>query len=160
MRAFTAKDKKAVKAIAEIFRENPRIETEKVITELGIGEALASVLDASGTPTRVVRVLVRPPYSQMGPIPDIERNAIMTMSPFADKYKETIDRESAYEMLKKKAEKSKASQAAAQAASTSKTQTTRQRQGSLETFAKSMARSVGRSVGQKIIRGILGTIMK
>jgi DNA helicase HerA-like ATPase len=100
LRAFTPRDQKAVRAAAETFRPNPKIRTEQAITELGVGEALVSVLDAKGAPTPVERVLIRPPQSRVGPITEDERKPLLEMSPVGPKYDQTVDRESAYERLK------------------------------------------------------------
>lgn len=100
LRAFTPKDQKAVKIAAETFRPNPSFSTETAITELGIGEALVSVLDDKGSPTQVERVLVAPPGSRIGPMLAEERTEVMSRSPYKSIYDKTIDRESAYEILK------------------------------------------------------------
>jgi len=99
LRAFTVRDQKAVRAAAETFRLNPRLDVEKAIGELGVGEALISTLDEKGTPTPVERALVRPPESRLDVITDEERQAAIAASGLADTYGETVDRESAYEML-------------------------------------------------------------
>jgi DNA helicase HerA-like ATPase len=100
LRAFTPKDQQAVKIAAQTFRPNPAFSTESVITELGIGEALVSVLDEKGTPTPVERVLIAPPASRIGPLTDEERVQVMSRSPYKTVYEKMIDRESAYEILK------------------------------------------------------------
>ncbi len=102
LRAFTPRDQKAVNAAAETFRPNPKLDTSKVITELGKGEALVSFLEGNGTPTMVERVLIRPPSARIGPITPDERKAITSRSPIKGKYDEAIDRESAYEKLQKR----------------------------------------------------------
>jgi len=102
LRAFTPRDQKAVAAAAQTFRPNPKLDTAKVITELGKGEALVSFLEGNGTPTIVERVMIRPPTGRMGPITPEERKAIMGRSPVKGKYDTTIDAESAYEMLQKR----------------------------------------------------------
>ncbi|MDB5576667.1 MAG: hypothetical protein JWR80_1843 [Bradyrhizobium sp.] len=102
LRAFTPRDQKAVAAAAQTFRPNPKLDTAKVITELGKGEALVSFLEGNGTPAMVERVMIRPPTGRMGPITPEERNAIMGKSPVKGKYDTTIDAESAYEMLQKR----------------------------------------------------------
>ncbi|MSP47896.1 MAG: DUF853 family protein [Alphaproteobacteria bacterium] len=101
LRAFTPKDQKTVRAVAETFRASPGLDTEKVISELAIGEALVSVLDARGTPTPVVRALIRPPASRLGAITPEERRAALAMSPIGGRYDQTVDRESAFEQLAK-----------------------------------------------------------
>ena len=102
LRAFTPRDQKAVAAAAQTFRPNPKLDTAKVITELGKGEALVSFLEGNGTPAMVERVMIRPPTGRMGPITPAERKAIMGKSPVKGKYDTTVDAESAYEMLQKR----------------------------------------------------------
>src|SRR3954467_2347031 len=102
LRAFTPRDQKAVRAAAETFRANPKLDTAKVIMELGKGEALVSFLEGNGTPSMVERVLVRPPSARIGPITPDERKAIMDASPVKGKYDTAIDAESAYEILQKR----------------------------------------------------------
>jgi DNA helicase HerA-like ATPase len=102
LRAFTPRDQKAVKAAAQTFRPNPKLDTARVIMELGKGEALVSFLEGGGTPTMVERVLIRPPAARIGPITAEERKAIMSRSPLKGKYDTAVDAESAYEMLQKR----------------------------------------------------------
>ncbi len=102
LRAFTPRDQKAVAAAAQTFRPNPKLDTAKVIMELGKGEALVSFLEGNGTPAMVERVLIRPPSGRIGPITPQERKAIMDDSPVKGKYDTAIDSESAYEMLQKR----------------------------------------------------------
>ena len=104
LRAYTPTERKGVKAAAQSFRPNPAIDTETAITELGMGEALVSSLDAKGAPTMVERTLIRPPSSRLGPATDAERAAVQALSPVATKYDTTVDRESAYEILTSKEE--------------------------------------------------------
>jgi DNA helicase HerA-like ATPase len=116
LRAFTPRDQRAVRAAAETFRANPGLNVAAAISELGVGEALVSFLDASGTPGVVERALVVPPRSQIGPISREQRLRIVNWSPFQGKYDRPIDRESAYELLKAKAERAARVDAAAEAA--------------------------------------------
>jgi hypothetical protein len=102
LRAFTPRDQKAVAAAAQTFRPNPKLDTAKVIMELGKGEALVSFLEGNGTPAMVERVMIRPPSARIGPITPEERKAIMDASPVKGKYDTTVDAESAYEMLQKR----------------------------------------------------------
>lgn len=102
LRAFTPRDQKAVAAAAQTFRPNPKLDTAKVIMELGKGEALVSFLEGNGTPTMVERVLIRPPSARIGPITPEERKAIMDASPVKGKYDTAVDAESAYEMIQKR----------------------------------------------------------
>jgi DNA helicase HerA-like ATPase len=102
LRAFTPRDQKAVTAGAQTFRPNPKLDTARVIMELGKGEALVSFLEGGGTPAMVERVMIRPPTGRIGPITSEERKAIMNNSPVKGKYDTAIDAESAYEMLQKR----------------------------------------------------------
>ncbi|MEO1293092.1 MAG: helicase HerA-like domain-containing protein, partial [Pseudomonadota bacterium] len=108
LRAFTPRDRKALKAAAETFRPNPAFDTGEVITALGVGEALVSTLEKKGVPTVVERTLIRPPSSQIGPVTPEERAGVMAGSPLTGLYDETLDRESAFEVLKKRAEEAAA----------------------------------------------------
>ncbi len=103
LRAYTPRDQKAVRAAATTFRPNPSLDTERVITELGVGEALVSTLGPKGVPSMVERTLIRPPSGRMGPLTDAERKALIARSPVLGIYDEPVDRESAYEMLKARA---------------------------------------------------------
>ncbi|MEM9349466.1 MAG: helicase HerA-like domain-containing protein, partial [Pseudomonadota bacterium] len=116
LRAFTARDKKAMRMAAETYRENPRFDTEQAIREVGVGEAVTSMLQKKGVPGIVERTLIRPPSSQLGPISDLERKGVMAGSPVAGKYEALQDRESAFEMLKARADKAAAEAEAAEAA--------------------------------------------
>jgi DNA helicase HerA-like ATPase len=102
LRAFTPRDQKAVQAAAQTFRPNPKLDTARVIMELGKGEALVSFLEGGGTPAMVERIMVRPPTGRIGPITPEERKAIMNKSPVKGKYETSVDAESAYEMLQKR----------------------------------------------------------
>jgi DNA helicase HerA-like ATPase len=167
LRAFTPKDKKAVKAAAETFRANPAFDTVEVIGNLGVGEALISTLDSKGVPSRVERTLMAPPRSQFGPLTEEERNRILSRSPIKSTYDQILDRESAYELLKEREEeliKRREAQAREEAAEKEARKASRSRGGSRrqsagEAFVKSVARAVGSSLGRQIIRGILGSII-
>ena len=104
LRAYTPKDRKVIRSVADSFRANPAFDTESVITELGTGEALVSVLNAKGAPQPVQRTLIRPPESRIGPLKKAERKAKLVDSPMAGKYDQAVDRESAYELLRQRAE--------------------------------------------------------
>lgn len=165
LRAFTPKDRKAIRTVAENFPENPDLDTEATLTDLGIGEALVSALNDDGSPTPVQRTLIRPPESRIGPLDDDERTQRVQRSPLRGRYEDTVDRESAFEMLKARAEaqEAEAARAAAQeaeskqAASTSRS-SGRQRQTPTEAFVKSTARAIGSQLGRQLIRGILGSL--
>jgi DNA helicase HerA-like ATPase len=102
LRAYTPRDQKAVQAAAQTFRPNPKLDTAKIIMELGKGEALVSFLEGNGVPAMVERALIRPPSARIGPITPEERRAIMDASPVKGKYDTAIDSESAYEILQKR----------------------------------------------------------
>jgi hypothetical protein len=102
LRAFTPRDQKAVAAAAETFRPNPKLDTAQFITQLGRGEALVSFLEGDGTPSIVDRILVRPPSARIGPVTPEERKAVIDKSPLKGKYEETVDPESAYEILQRR----------------------------------------------------------
>src|SRR5262249_20002972 len=102
LRAFTPRDQKAVQAAAQTFRHNPKLDTARVIMELGKGEALVSFLEGGGTPSMVERVMIRPPSARIGPVTPEERKAIMNASPVKGKYDTAVDDESAYEMIQKR----------------------------------------------------------
>ncbi len=104
LRAYTPREQKAVKASAETFRPNPDFDCATAITQLGVGEALVSTLEAKGVPSMVQRTLIRPPSSRLGPISDQEREKIQAVSPVSGQYDKPIDRESAFEILQKRAE--------------------------------------------------------
>jgi DNA helicase HerA-like ATPase len=155
LRAFTPRDQKAVKAAAETFRANPRLDTAKAITELGVGEALVSMQDEKGTPTVVERAWVAPPRSRLAPLSPEEIKGVVQGSVLFGTYEKTIDRESAYEKLKAKAERV---QGEAEAAAVEKKQPKSQAEELLGALAKSAAHAIGSQVGRQIIRGVLGSL--
>ncbi len=159
LRAFTARDQKAVRAAAETFRANESLDVAKVITELAVGEALVSFLDEKGTPGVVQRAWVVPPASQFPPIESSERKALMAQSLVAGAYDNAVDRESAFEKLRARAEESaKAAEQQAEekaAAKASRGESSRS-DSMLESFGKSVLRSAGSSIGRQLIRGVLG----
>ncbi len=160
LRAFTPKDLKAVKTAASTFRQNPKLDTAKLITELGIGEALVSTLDANGRPTPVERVLIRPPESRIGPLTDAEREEHLARSPLAGRYDQAVERESAYERLQARADAEAAAQASTQTSRGGETPRGRSRQGVAEAMVTSAARAIGSQIGRQIIRGVLGSILR
>ena len=111
LRAYTPKEQKAVRAAASSFRENPSFDTEQAITDLGVDEALVSLLDGKGVPGIVGRTLIRPPASRLGPAKLAERKAIIEDSPFVGVYEEVVDRVSAYEVLEKRTSQDKTEKA-------------------------------------------------
>ena len=166
LRAFTPKDQKAVKAAAETMRPNPKLKIAAAITELGVGEALVSLLDEKGRPGITERALIVPPGSQLGPITDQERSERVRASGLGATYDKPVDRESAYEKLKARAEqavdpaKEKESSIASDILfGRTGPRGGRQSQGVLEAMTKSAARTVGSSVARELIRGVLGSLL-
>ena len=158
LRAFTPRDQKTVKAAAQTFRANPKLNVEKVITELAVGEALVSVLDEKGTPSVVERAFVYPPRSRLTPLTPEERRQIIQGSVLQGHYERTVDRESAYERLRAKADSSPSGAgptvSAPRRAAEAKPETVK----ILEAMAKSAAHAVGSQIGRQIIRGVLGSL--
>jgi len=164
LRAFTPRDQKAVKSAADTFRSNPKVDVATAITELGVGEALVSFLDEKGIPTPVELTFICPPGSRIGPISDGERMDVVNTSNVAGFYEKSVDRESAYEILKVRTEQT-ATEAKADEGfdwggmfGGSKKSTSRS-DGVLEAAAKSAARAIGSQLGRQIIRGVLGSIL-
>ena len=152
LRAFTPRDQKAVKAAAQTFRQNPKLDVEAAITELGVGEALVSFLDKKGRPNIVDRALIYPPQSQLPPLTPAERQGIIKQSSIYGHYEKGVDRESAYEMLK--ARTPEAGPPVAKSGSSWQSEA-----GSLlGALGKSAARAIGSQVGREIMRGVLGSI--
>lgn len=171
LRAYTPKEQEAVKVAAKSFRENPDLDTVKTITELGVGEVLISTLDAKGIPTMVDRAYVIGPVSQVGPVTPEQRQKIMEQSLVAGVYEKAVDRESAYEILKARAEEAAAAaqraaedEAAQKAEAEAAKEAARTERASgrtdsvYEALGKSVARSAGSSLGREIVRGVLGSI--
>jgi len=172
LRAFTPRDQKAVRAAAETFRDNHAIEEAEAIMQLGVGEALVSLLDAKGTPEVVDRTLIAPPSARVGPISPQERQAIISASPLAGKYDTMVDRESAFEMLQARAAKD----ASASGAGSGLLGTLggilggifgkgdKKRMSPAELAARSAiqsaARSAGTQIARQILRGVLGGMSK
>lgn len=162
LRAFTPKDQKAVKAAAQTFRQNPSLDTEKTIVELGVGEALFSILDENGSPTLVEKVNIIPPQSRIGALTANEQKTIIDRSPLMGVYETTLDRESAFEVITKKMDV-KQTEESVESPKETATETQprprgRPRQSVTEVLIKSTARTVGSQVGRQIIRGLLGSI--
>jgi hypothetical protein len=180
LRAFTPRDEKAVRAAAETFRSNPKLDTAAVITQLAVGEGLISLLDESGTPSPVERGFVLPPSSRIGPVTSAERQQVIQASVLFGHYEKSVDRESAYERLKGRAEtaavppvRTSSSEDRPQSPSSSRSSGGwtdalggmfgnfggGRRQGLPEAFAKSAAHAIGSQVGRQIVRGVLGGIL-
>ena len=179
LRAFTPRDQKAVKATATTMRPKPGLDIEAAITELAVGEALVSFLDAKGRPSVTERVYVLPPGSQLGPITAQQRQALMAQSLVAGVYEKAVDRESAYEKLKGRAENAPDAPPAVATKTSSGTSAAKpegegsflndllfgttgprggRKDGLVQTMAKSAVRTVGTNVGKEILRGVLGGI--
>jgi len=186
LRAFTPKDQKAVRASAETMRDNEHLDEIAAIMDMGVGEALVSMLDAKGTPGITERAFILPPQGRIGPITPAERAAIMQNSLVAGHYEKQVDRESAYEVLKGRAAQSPSPESAPQTAPQTTPHIPSQpaqtdnsggmfgglgsvlgdmiggrggrREGVAEALAKSAARAVGSQVGRSIIRGVLGSL--
>lgn len=172
LRAFTPRDQKAVRAAAETFRANPGLDVEAAITELAVGEALVSLLDEKGRPHPVERALIVPPRSQLGPITPEQRQAIIKQSVLYGHYEAQVDRESAYEKLKGRAELSPSTATPSSETEGEKSASggwldsiggmlggSSRRQGVAEAAIKSAARTIGSQLGREIIRGVLGSIL-
>ena len=182
LRAFTPKEKRVIKAAAETFRPNPDFKAVDVITELGIGEALVSTLLKKGVPSMVEQTLIRPPSSRMGPVTAKERKVIITQSEMDTKYKKRIDRRSAYEILKERAEaaveeaerlaaekekakererkaKEKAKKKSARSRSTGRRRSSG-RQSVGEAALKTAARTASSTLVRSLMRSIMGTLKK
>ncbi|TAI63547.1 helicase HerA-like domain-containing protein [Bradyrhizobium sp. Leo170] len=170
LRAFTPRDQKAVAAAAQTFRPNPKLDTARVIMELGKGEALVSFLEGSGTPSMVERVMIRPPSARIGPVTPEERKKIIDASPFKGKYDTAIDSESAYEILQKRIEGTAPPADGSEAGGgggilgqigdiAATIFGTNVRRGRLST-GQVIARNVTRSVTNKVIGGIVADVGK
>lgn len=175
LRAYTPRDQKAVKAAAETFRVNPNVDVVTAITELGVGEALVSFLDEKGAPKPVERSYVCPPESRIGPANEVERAAVIASSHINNKYEVLVDRESAYELLTKRAEvQVPTKEEVAKVEEATKEQAddrgfdwggvltgerVKQSDSTTERVAKKAMQSFGAQIGRAILRGVLGTIL-
>ncbi len=166
LRAFTPKDQKAVRTAAQTLRSNPALDVEAVISQLGVGEALVSVLDEKGQPTMVERVLIAPPQSRIGPLIEEERQQHLSRSPLASKYNSVLDRESAYELLQKRgevlmaqAEEAQQQQQQQQQHKSSRPAASSHGDSIVTALAKSAARAIGSQLGRQIVRGVLGSLL-
>jgi hypothetical protein len=177
LRAFTPRDQKAVRTAAETFVPNPSLDTARAISELGVGEALVSTLQGGGQPSMVERTLMAPPGCRLGAITPEERSALRAQSGMAGKYDAPLDRDSASEMLERRAAAGgagggdAAGTPAPDAASAGKPPAgtngrlhdflwgTGRRQGAVEAMTKSAARTVGNQLGRSLLRGLLGGLL-
>ncbi len=167
LRAFTPKQQKAIKSAAQTYRANPDFKVEKAITDLGVGEALVSTLEGKGKPSIVQRTMIRPPCSKLGPIDAVIRSGIMVQSVLGHVYDKTIDNESAYEVLQKRAEKAaqKAKKSEAEEKQSKKSagrKSNRQSVGeaAVKSLVRSVSSSVGRTIARELVRGILGALKR
>ncbi|QHQ35201.1 helicase HerA-like domain-containing protein [Algicella marina] len=182
LRAYTPRDQKALRAAAETFRPNPRFDTQDAIRDVGTGEALVSTLEKKGVPSVVERTLIRPPSSRLGPLDDAERKGIMASSPLTGLYDEMVDRESAFEKLRARAEtaaeEAEREAAAAERAeeeerefrnarrydgsrSSSSSRSRSSRSDSIgETLVKEVIRTAGTRSGRKFLRGVMGSLFR
>ncbi|PSL19431.1 helicase HerA-like domain-containing protein [Shimia abyssi] len=184
LRAFTARDRSALRLAAQTYRENPRFDTEEAIREVGVGEAVTSMLMKKGVPGIVERTLIRPPSSQLGPLDGAARTQAMNTSPVAGKYEAEVDRRSAYEILRERA--AKAAEAAEVAEQQEEEQDTARREFSAarrysgsrvsrsssrsmriradDSFGAAMGKMVMKELsgttGRRMVRGILGGLFK
>jgi DNA helicase HerA-like ATPase len=180
LRAFTPRDQKAVTATAQTMRPKQGLDIEAAITELAVGEALVSLLDAKGRPSETERVFILPPGSQLGPITTAQRQALMADSLVAGVYEKTIDRESAYEKIKGRAPAmdAQAVNQAKQSLSSSNAGESQgvmgevsdllfgstgprggKRDGVAQLVVRSAVRTVGSAIGREIVRGVLGGLL-
>ena len=154
LRAYTPAEQKAVRAAAKAFRENPAFDTLEVLTQLGVGEALISVLDADGVPEPVERAYILPPQSAMGTLEEYERTARVQADPLLAQYRDAVDRESAYELLTSRAESAQEPQQKEEP-SVFRQEMTRIGKRVLTSATSSMGNQLGRSVG-KAVTGVFG----
>lgn len=160
LRAFTPKDQKAVKVAAQTLRENPKLDTITAISQLGVGEALVSLLDNSGSPTVVEKTKILPPSSRIGAITDTERQTLIRNSPFFGRYETAIDNESAYEIINKRVLAKQQLEKTKEVVIEAKRPPGRPRDTIIESILKSTTRTMATQAGRQIMRGILGTIFK
>jgi DNA helicase HerA-like ATPase len=171
LRAYTPREQKAVKSAAETFRPNPDFVAVDTIKNLGVGEALVSTLEKKGVPSMVQRTLIRPPQSRLGPLTKAERKKVIGVSPVAGQYDDTLDRESAFEILQERTEQqAKAEEAERKREDAEKKRKTgsrargRKRRSSRQSVGeaamKSVTRSIASSLGRALVRGILGSLKR
>jgi DNA helicase HerA-like ATPase len=186
LRAYTPSETKAVRIAAESFRPNPGFKTEDMITALGVGEALVSTLDAKGIPTIVERTFIRPPLSQVGPCSPEARARVISASPIGPRYDAVVDRDSAFEILERKAAELEAQQTELEQPEPARSKSTRQveeqqddgggimeaifgtsrgrsgrsRQSLAETAMKTMVRQASSTIGRELMRGLMGSLRR
>jgi DNA helicase HerA-like ATPase len=161
MRAYTPREQKAIRAAAQTFRSNPGLDIEQAFSEMGVGEALVSTLQEKGVPSVVERTLVRPPTSRIGPVTEAERAEVRSRSPVGGRYDQSLDRESAAEVLQQRAERAARDRETSQPAARSRPVRRRSsRQTPTEAAVKSFLRSVSTTLGRELMRGLLGVLKK
>jgi DNA helicase HerA-like ATPase len=183
LRAYTARDREALREAARTYRDNPRLDLEEAIREVGVGEAVTSFLERKGVPGMAERTLIRPPASRLGTITEVERAEVMRGSPVAGRYEQAVDRHSAAEELARRAEAAAEDAERAEAAEEADTGEEREhsrgrryggarsggsgksgrsrRSDSVgEAFAKSFARQLGTQAGRRLVRGVLGGLFR
>ncbi|MDB6051182.1 MAG: hypothetical protein JWR17_3928 [Pseudomonas sp.] len=161
LRAFTSKEQRSLRAVADGFRPNPEFDTLAVLTELGIGEALVGTLQEKGTPERVRRVLIAPPQSRIGPLSEAERAGLIAQSPLAGRYDKAVDRESAYEMLlaRKVITKDETVAAAKQPSGGLAEMASGFFDGLAGQAMKSAMRTAANQIGRELVRGLMGSLL-
>ena len=157
LRAYTPREQKAVKAAAQSFRPNPAFDTEEAITALGTGEALVSVLEDRGIPSVVGRTMIRPPSGQLGPLSPEQRREVMSRSPVGGLYDTVMDRDSAFEVLARRAQERELDEERMKADAPVRRST---RQTPAEAAMTSFARSVANQLGRSLVRGMLGSLSR
>lgn len=160
LRSYTPKDQKAIKSAAQTFRQNESFDTAQVIGELKTGEALISFLNDEGQPNVVERAFIRPPESKIGVIDESVKKDLIDNAPLNETYKETFDRESAYEMLQNKIEKQPEEEQKTKKSTSTKKETTSKKKEKPSQFQKETSKflsTVGRQIGREIVRNIFGT---
>ncbi|WP_436891172.1 helicase HerA-like domain-containing protein [Mammaliicoccus sciuri] len=160
LRSYTPKDQKAIKSAAQTFRQNESFDTAQVIGELKTGEALISFLNDEGQPNVVERAFIRPPESKIGVIDESVKKDLIDNAPINETYKETFDRESAYEMLQNKIEKQPEEEQKTKKSQSTKKETTSKKKEKPSQFQKETSKflsTVGRQIGREIVRNIFGT---
>jgi DNA helicase HerA-like ATPase len=159
LRAFTAREQKSLKAVADGFRPNPQFDALAVLTELGTGEALVGTLQEKGTPAMVRRVSIAPPQSRIGPLRDAERAAMIRSSPLAGRYDQPLDRESAYEMLTARKLEPTLVDPAAPPAPSLADKAGEFLSGAAGQALKSAMRQAANQFGRQLVRGLMGSLL-
>lgn len=166
LRAFTPKQQKFIKVAATTYRENPKFDVAEAIPDLGVGEALVSTLEGKGNPSMVERTMVRPPCSKLGPAEEAAKKKALSDDGVGAKYDTEQDRESAYEILQKRAEKAaeqaEKAQEVAEKSKPKKRSSNRQSvtEAAVKSIVRSMSSSLGRTIAREVIRGVMGSLKR